>query len=147
MMAVARKQKTDGRRSAVPQFVPMIVTTHMEFGKGVITVQEWLYERYRRKLTVAGDRKDGEKTADLVASFRARFRFRLIMAIAKGLATKLLDTGLPGSCTRAAAAWAGEHTLDEDPGGREKDLTEAPQDILVTEMAEGFPVTSSININ
>ena len=47
LMAVARRQVTDGRRSKAPVFLPMVFTTHMEFGEGVVTVQEWLCERYR----------------------------------------------------------------------------------------------------
>ena len=141
MLAVARKQKTDGRRLRVPRFVPMIVSTHMEFGKGVQFVQEWLCERYRNKLTAAGERSDGERIPDLVASFRSRFRFKLIMAIAKGLATRLLDTGLPGSCTRAAAAWAHDHA----PPYEDVD-TNICNDSAVSavEMCNGFPVVSSI---
>jgi hypothetical protein len=63
-------------------------------------VQEWLY---RMRILAEGERLDGETAASLTARFQVNLRSRLYVAVASGLALKLVDAGLPGKCVVAGS--------------------------------------------
>ena len=122
--AMTEQQVRHGRRSAAPRILPMIVSSHGEFCPGIAQLQQWLAERYRERLRLEGEREDGEKEDDLLATFQCELRAALLVATAKGTAEMMASAGRPyrkdGAQrsdfwlgTRAPGACAAEGTADE----------------------------------
>ena len=93
--AMLERQVLDGLRADTPLILPAVVTTHGEFCPGTVQLQEWLEERFRERLRLAGDRDDGETEDSLVTAFRCELRASLLVATAKGTAEMLLVAGRP----------------------------------------------------
>ena len=60
-----------------------------------LELQEWLVTAYAKKCEREGARADGCGTADLVRSFRQRFKLNVQLTIASGLGGMLLTAGQP----------------------------------------------------
>jgi hypothetical protein len=99
--AILRKQKLDGARSTIPRYISVLSTTLGEWNDGTTFLQEWLTARYKEKLAREGERHDSADPDLLAGDFRYRFRLRVLIGIAAGLAEQLLAAGLPGSCCKA----------------------------------------------
>lgn len=97
MLAIAAKQLLDGKRQEAPIFLAVAATTHGELGPESIKAMETITKAFRERVERVGDRADGKKPAELVKSFRSRFRLALLCAIADGHARMLSTAGLPAS--------------------------------------------------
>merc|ERR1712087_499321 len=67
LINIAKKQNIDGIRNNTPQFVPVVATTHGELVVELISLVEWLTDKYRRKMTYKGSREDGVSFVTLSA--------------------------------------------------------------------------------
>ena len=97
LLAIAAKQLLDGKRQEAPIFLAVAATTHGELGPESIKAMETITKAFRERVERVGDRADGKKPAELVKSFRSRFRLALLCAIADGHARMLSTAGLPAS--------------------------------------------------
>ena len=95
LVSVAQRQVHSGRRQEMPKFLPVVVSTHGELGRGAQTLIERLTHSYGLRLTEEGERKDGAEVGELTARFRHELRCTLKVAVAKGLGRMLLASGLP----------------------------------------------------
>jgi hypothetical protein len=100
LITVANKQVVDGRRRRAPVFLAAATSTLGELGRETVLLQEFLTAAYGRKLAREGPRQDGVPHKRLTAMFRNKFRLKIIMAIAKGLAFQIWSAGLPRSSCR-----------------------------------------------
>ena len=80
LIAIASKQKMDGKRTHTPVFTPVVLTTFGEFGPGAVWVREWIATRYKRDLAAAPPRPDGAQVSTLMAAFRSDFNMMLAIA-------------------------------------------------------------------
>ena len=94
-MEIGRKQFQDGRRAQEPVFLAAVATTYGELGTDTVRLQEFIVAAYGRHIARQGDPEDGSKLQDRTSDFRQKFRQRIIMAVAKGLAHMLNQCGLP----------------------------------------------------
>jgi hypothetical protein len=100
LMTVALKQVSDGRRGRKPIFLAATASTLGEMGRESVQLQEFLTSTYGRKLAREGPREDGQDIKKLTAAFRTKFRTRVLVSVAKGLAMQIWSSGLPSSSCR-----------------------------------------------
>ena len=93
--SVALHQVATGKRSKAPTLFPAVVSTHGEFGTGMVHLQEWLTDKYRARVTREGERDDGQDADSLTAQFRTSFRAVMLLAVATGHASMMRNAGLP----------------------------------------------------
>ena len=60
-----------------------------------IELQEWIVTAFAKKCEREGPRVDGCSSADLIRTFRQRFKLNVQLAIASGLGGMLLTAGQP----------------------------------------------------
>ncbi len=70
-------------------------STHGEFCAGAVELQDWLADKFERRLENEGSRDDGQKETKLIAEFRNTLRTSLLVGLAKGHAQMLRAAGLP----------------------------------------------------
>ena len=95
LITVAQKQTKDKKRLKCPIFNPFIVSDFGDLSPAAIEMQEWLVTAYAKKCEREGARADGCNLADLVRSFRQKFKLNVQLAIASGLGGMLLTAGQP----------------------------------------------------
>ncbi len=66
-----------------------------DLSPSAIDLQEWIVTSYAKKCELDGPRADGCCTADLVRSFRQRFKLDVQLAVAAGFGGMLLTAGQP----------------------------------------------------
>jgi hypothetical protein len=110
LLAAMVKRQVLGGLCTAPLIRPVVVTTHNEFFPSAVQLQEWLFERYRARLRLEGERDDGEKEDDFITALRCELRAALLVATAKGTAEMLavagrpfLKAGVKGSCAAPVA--------------------------------------------
>merc|ERR1719273_2411245 len=92
-----KKQALDGTRAKTPTFIAAVAATFGELGVETINLQEFLTNAYAKKLAKEGNRDDGFSIETLTAAYRNKFRNRIQVAIAKGIATMINTCGLPAA--------------------------------------------------
>ena len=97
LIEIAKKQALDGTRAKTPTFIAAVASTFGELGVETIKLQEFLTNAYARKLAGEGNRDDGFSIRTLTAAYRNKFRNRMHVAIAKGVARMINTCGLPVS--------------------------------------------------
>jgi hypothetical protein len=95
LLMVATKQHSDGKRTSLPTFAPFVVSDLGELAPAAVSLQEWLVDQYRRKLLKYGARADGCSTADLVRTFRHKFKTGIQLAMAAGIGAMIQAAGQP----------------------------------------------------
>ena len=95
IVVVATKQHLDGKRSTLPSFTPFVVSDYGEIAPQALAFQEWLVNQFRLKCSRDGSQANGHSTADLVRSFRHRFKMSVQVAIAAGLGNMIQAAGHP----------------------------------------------------
>ena len=95
LVTLTSKQAVDGRRSEAPKFFAAACSTLGEWGQDMFALQEWLVHAYAMKLEEEGPQDDGSETKHLTAAFRNSFRSCMYVAVAKGVAKQLLQSGMP----------------------------------------------------
>lgn len=95
LITVAQKQTKEKKRLQCPTFSPYIVSDFGDLSPAAIELQEWLVATYAKKCEREGARLDGCSKADLVRSFRQKFKLNVQLAVASGLGGMLLTAGQP----------------------------------------------------
>ena len=95
LIIVAKRQTTEKKRSKTPLFAPFIVSSFGDLAPQAVEVQEWLVAAYARNCERLGPRSDGYSTAELVRSFRQRFKLNVQLAVAAGTGQMLIAAGQP----------------------------------------------------
>jgi hypothetical protein len=93
--AIVERQLISGLRSHAPRILPVAISTHGEFCAGAVELQDWLADKFERRLENEGSRDDGQKETKLIAEFRNTLRTSLLIGLAKGHAQMLRAAGLP----------------------------------------------------
>ena len=93
--AIVERQLISGLRSHAPRILPVAISTHGEFCAGAVELQDWLADKFERRLENEGSRDDGQKETKLIAEFRNTLRTSLLVGLAKGHAQMLRAAGLP----------------------------------------------------
>ena len=94
LVTIAAKQAADGKRPHPPKFFAATVSTYGEFGPDLLALQERLTAAYGRRLLREGPRDGGTQRQALTATFRNKFRFRVLIAVARGVAKMCNEVGL-----------------------------------------------------
>ena len=97
LVAIAAKQKLDGKRAVTPRFFAAVCSTLGEYGQDTCKLPEFITAAFKEKMVRMGDRCDDQKPAWLSAAFRNKLRTSIQFAVGKGLANMLLYSGLPSS--------------------------------------------------
>ena len=63
-------QLISGLRSHAPRILPVAISTHGEFCAGAVELQDWLADKFERRLENEGSGDDGQKETKLIAEFR-----------------------------------------------------------------------------
>ena len=95
LITIAQKQAKEKKRLQCPTFNSFIVSDFGDLSPAAIELQEWLVAAYAKKCEREGARPDGCNRADLVRSFRQKFKLNVQLAIASGLGGMLLTAGQP----------------------------------------------------
>ena len=95
LIDVAQKQTKEKKRLHCPTFTSFIVSDFGDVSPAGIELQEWIVTAYAKKCENEGARPDGCSSADLIRSFRQRFKLNVQLAIAAGLGGMLLTAGQP----------------------------------------------------
>ena len=95
LITVAQKQTKEKKRLQCPVFNSFIVSDFGDLSPAAIELQEWLVTAYAKKVEREGARPDGCNKADMVRSFRQKFKLNVQLAIASGLGGMLLTAGQP----------------------------------------------------
>jgi hypothetical protein len=95
LITVAQKQTNEKKRIQCPTFTSFIVSDFGDISPAAIELQEWLVTAFAKKCEREGARADGCNSADLIRSFRQRFKLNVQLAIASGLGGMLLTAGQP----------------------------------------------------
>ena len=93
--AIVERQLISGLRSRAPRILPVAISTHGEFCTGGVELQDWLADKFERRLENEGSRDDGQKETKLIAEFRNSLWTSLLVGFAKGHAQMLRAAGLP----------------------------------------------------
>ena len=56
--AIVERQLISGLRSRAPRILPVAISTH---GTGAVELQDWLADKFERRLENEGSRDDGQK--------------------------------------------------------------------------------------
>jgi hypothetical protein len=107
LVAIAAKQKLDGKRAVVPRFFAAVCSSLGEYGQDTFKLSELITAAFKGKMFRMGDRCDDQKPAALSAAFRNKLRTSIQFAVGKGLANMLLYSGLPSSS-------CGKHVKEDD---------------------------------
>ena len=92
---MAQKQTKEKKRLQCPTFNPFIVSDFGDLSPAAIELQEWLVSAFAKKCEREGARSDGCNKADMVRSFRQKFKLNVQLAVASGLGGMLLTAGQP----------------------------------------------------
>jgi hypothetical protein len=95
LIDVARKQTKDKKRLQCPSFNSFLVSDFGDLSPAAVELQEWLVTAFAKKCEREGARSDGCKIADMVRSFRQKFKLNVQLAIASGFGAMLLSAGQP----------------------------------------------------
>ena len=95
LITVAQKQTKEKKRLHCPTFTAFIVSDFGDLSPAALELQEWLVTAYAKKCEREGTRADGCNSADLIRSFRQKFKLNVQLAIASGLGGMLLTAGQP----------------------------------------------------
>ena len=95
LITVAQKQTQEKKRLKCPTFNAFIVSDFGDLSPAALELQEWLVTAFAKKCERDGARADGCNSADLIRSFRQRFKLNVQLAIASGLGGMLLTAGQP----------------------------------------------------
>ena len=95
LITVAQKQTKEKKRLQCPTFTAFIVSDFGDLSPAALELQEWLVTAYAKKCERDGARADGCNSADLIRSFRQKFKLNVQLAIASGLGGMLLTAGQP----------------------------------------------------
>ena len=95
LITVAQRQTTEKKRLKTPSFAPFIVSSFGDLSPQAVELQEWLVAAYARNCDHIGVRTDGFSTAELVKSFRNRFKLNIQLAAAVGTGQMLMAAGQP----------------------------------------------------
>jgi len=57
--AIVERQLISGLRSHAPRILPVAISTHGEFCAGAVELQDWLADKFERRLENEGSRDDG----------------------------------------------------------------------------------------
>ena len=95
LITVAQKQTKEKKRLHCPTFTAFIVSDFGDLSPAALELQEWLVTAYAKKCERDGARADGCSSADLIRSFRQKFKLNVQLAIASGLGGMLLTAGQP----------------------------------------------------
>ena len=95
LITVAQKQTKEKKRLQCPDFNPFVVSDFGDLSPAAIELQEWLVTAYAKKCEREGARLDGCNLADMVRSFRQKFKLNVQLAVASGLGSMLLTAGQP----------------------------------------------------
>ncbi len=74
LVTVAQRQTTEKKRLKTPSFAPFIVSSFGDLAPQAVELQEWLVAAYARNCDRMGPRSDGYTTAEMVKTFRRRFK-------------------------------------------------------------------------
>ena len=80
LITIAQKQTTERKRLKTPTFAPFIISSFGDLSPQAVELQEWLVAAYGRNCERLGARSDGLSTAELVKSFRRRFKLNIQLA-------------------------------------------------------------------
>ena len=95
LITVAQKQTKEKKRLQCPTFNPFIVSDFGDLSPAAVELQEWLVAAYAKKCEREGARLDGCNKADMVRSFRQKFKLNVQLAVASGFGGMLLTAGQP----------------------------------------------------
>jgi hypothetical protein len=95
LITIAQKQTREKKRLQCPTFTSFIVSAFGDLSPAAIELQEWIVACFAKKCERDGPRADGCKTADLVRSFRQKFKLDVQLAVASGFGGMLLTAGQP----------------------------------------------------
>ena len=66
LVMIARKQFNEGKRRALPEFMPFALANNGELAPEALVLQEWIVEKFRLKRQAEGSRPDGFSVNQLV---------------------------------------------------------------------------------
>jgi hypothetical protein len=95
LITVAQKQTKEKKRLQCPTFNSFIVSDFGDLSPDAFELQEWIVTAFAKKCEREGPRQDGCNTADLVRSFRQKFKINVQLAVASGFGGMLLTAGQP----------------------------------------------------
>jgi hypothetical protein len=95
LITVAQKQTKEKKRLKCPTFTAFMVSDFGDLSPAALELQEWLVTAYAKKCERDGARADGCNSADMIRSFRQKFKLNVQLAIASGLGGMLLTAGQP----------------------------------------------------
>jgi hypothetical protein len=93
LMLVTKKQFNQRKRPQAPTFAPFAVADNGELGPEAMALQEWLVERFRKRIASAPPRLDGETPQALVRTFRHDLKIAVQVALAAGVGAVLNSAG------------------------------------------------------
>ena len=103
-------------------------------------LQDWLADKFERRLENEGSRDDGQKETKLIAEFRNTLRTSLLVGLAKGHAQMLRAAGLPHRA-KACRPRAVHYSSQADDVGSSSD----GEQTLSDDDADGLTVSSSVS--
>jgi hypothetical protein len=95
LITVAQKQTKEKKRLQCPTFASFIVSDFGDLSPDALELQEWLVSAYAKKCEREGPRPDGCNAADLIRSFRQKFKINVQLDVASGFGGMLLTAGQP----------------------------------------------------
>jgi hypothetical protein len=95
LITVAQKQTKEKKRLQCPTFTSFIVSDFGDLSPAAVELQEWIVTAFAKKCEREGSRADGCNSADLIRTFRQKFKLNVQLAIASGLGGMLLTAGQP----------------------------------------------------
>ncbi len=144
-----KRQLISGLRSRAPRILPVAISTHGEFCTGAVELQNWLADKFERRLENEGSRDDGQKETKLIAEFRNSLRTSLLVGLAKGHAQMLRAAGLPHRA-KACRPRAVHYSSQADDFGAsssdgEQTLSDDDADVLtVSSFVSGTPQSAAV---
>ena len=90
---IARKQFNEGKRRALPEFMPFALANNGELAPEALVLQEWIVEKFRLKRQAEGSRPDGFSVNQLVTQFRHKLKLSIQFALASGVGAMINMAG------------------------------------------------------
>ena len=99
LVTVAQKQTKEKKRLQCPTFTSFIVSDFGDLSPAAVELQEWIVTAFAKKCEREGSRADGCNSADLIRTFRQKFKLNVQLAIDSGPLGPLGATLLGGEKT------------------------------------------------
>jgi hypothetical protein len=106
LIAFTKKVRADAARPQ-PDFLVCAISTHGEFSKGCIELQEVLVRAFIDQKVREGDRPDGHTPEFLAVAFRTNLRSNLLVAAMEGTAMMISSAGLDRQTCRKYCRYGG----------------------------------------